>query len=421
MFTPECESSRFTPHCFVLCPVVVALQGAVKSFKIVAMAQQAQQTSDPAQAQGAQIPLQNFHIPNFPPQAHGLQALTLTADIKLDEYQSLLTQPFSVPATLPPSIESLTLELFSLGYPAGFLAELAASLSVVKSLVVYSQLLGGIGDDSQKDAVEMFTRLKGLRALHLLDVFARPGFFRAVAPWVTYSDGSDSAVKAQTGPRIVDEEDEVGEKKEVETAKEVRRGLMFLEINYTTQHGDEAFLSKVPATELPLLIGPGLITLAFNVSGADVTDDPDDPTNSEEASRQKAGQKGEGEDVVQKDGVMTFNKTLAPVLIEALTNSETRPQNLRVLNTTLYTITLADLKTLMETHTGLMVLMVTMEIEDAASCRSQLLDIWGRHGQKLEQVEIVISPSLQFFMAVSLLCAASKTMNHTDQSSATDK
>ncbi|KAG9705984.1 hypothetical protein KCU73_g17830, partial [Aureobasidium melanogenum] len=43
---------------------------------------------DPAQAQGAQIPLQTFSLPQFPPQAGGLRALTLTSDIKLDDYQS---------------------------------------------------------------------------------------------------------------------------------------------------------------------------------------------------------------------------------------------------------------------------------------------------------------------------------------------
>ena len=79
----------------------------------------------PAQAQAAQIPLQSFELPAFPPEAFtaGLGALILTSDIKLDEYTDLLTKPFSIPE-LPTSIKSLTLELFSLGYPPGFLTAL---------------------------------------------------------------------------------------------------------------------------------------------------------------------------------------------------------------------------------------------------------------------------------------------------------
>ena len=79
----------------------------------------------PAQAQAAQIPLQSFELPAFPQEAFtaGLGALILTSDIKLDEYTGLLTKPFSIPE-LPTSIKSLTLELFSLGYPPGFLTAL---------------------------------------------------------------------------------------------------------------------------------------------------------------------------------------------------------------------------------------------------------------------------------------------------------
>ncbi len=75
-----------------------------------------------SQARAAQIPLQSFSLPIFPQEAFtsGLSALILTADVKLDEYTTLLEQPFSVP-DLPSSIDTLTLELFSLGYPSGFL------------------------------------------------------------------------------------------------------------------------------------------------------------------------------------------------------------------------------------------------------------------------------------------------------------
>ena len=77
---------------------------------------------NPSEAQGAQIPLQSFTLPDFPPAARGLKALTLTCDIKVDEYQNVLSQPYAIPDSIPYAIESLTLELFSLGYPPGFLA-----------------------------------------------------------------------------------------------------------------------------------------------------------------------------------------------------------------------------------------------------------------------------------------------------------
>ena len=79
---------------------------------------------DPSEAQGAQIPLQSFTLPDFPPEAASLKALTLTCDIKNDEYQDMLGKPYAIPP-LPSGIESLTLELFSMGYPVGFLSALA--------------------------------------------------------------------------------------------------------------------------------------------------------------------------------------------------------------------------------------------------------------------------------------------------------
>ncbi|KAL1301570.1 hypothetical protein AAFC00_005805 [Neodothiora populina] len=315
---------------------------------------------DPAQAQGAQIPLQSFSLPQFPPQAQGLKALTLTSDIKLDDYQSLLSQQFEIPL-LPTSIESLTLELFSLGYPPGFLTQLADRLPNIKSLVVYSQLLGGVSEASQADCVEFFRKLSGLRALHLLDVFAKAGFFTSIAPYLTYSAEGEDA----------------------------RRGLMFLEINYTVQHSDADFLPKIQATELPKLIGPGLITAAFNVSEADVTDDPDDPNNASDAP----------EEELAKDGIMAFNKTLASGLVDMLTDEETRPRSLKVLNLTLYTLTPADLKKVAEKHTGLMVLSATIEVDEQDANRRFLVKTLASLN-KLEQVEIVASPSLPFFMAV---------------------
>lgn len=215
---------------------------------------------DPASAQGAQIALQSFTVPTFPPEAGGLRALTLTSDIKVDEYQAELAKPYSIPE-LPSSIESLTLELFSLGYPAGFLTALSERLPNLKSVVIYSQLFAGITIESQKDAVVFFKNLPNLRALHLLDVFARPHFFEDASEWLKYNTSEEPG--------------------------EARRGLMFLEVNYTFRHEDEEFMAKIQATELPLLIGPGLISCSFNLSEPEsAQDDEHDP-----ATIQGAGEK----------------------------------------------------------------------------------------------------------------------------------
>ncbi|KAI6856933.1 hypothetical protein KC343_g12293 [Hortaea werneckii] len=314
---------------------------------------------DPAQAQGAQIPLQSFRIPDFPNEARGLKALTLTCDIKVDEYQSLLSQNYTVPA-LPTGIESLTLELFSLGYPPGFLTELAKKLPNLKSVVVYSQLFAGITDESQKDAVEFFKRLPMLRALHFLDVFAKPGFFKDAAPWLKYNTS--------------------------ETPGEARRGLMFVEVNYTFRHEDEDFMGKIQATELPLLIGPGLISVSFNVSPPEkAEDDEQDPSTLQEAG--------------SKEGVMAFNKTLSTDLEDALTGEETYPRGLRALNSTLYTMTLEQLAKTLKTQKNLLVLNATLEVGPGEATKKQLLKAL-ESCKSVEQVEIVANPSLEFFMAV---------------------
>ncbi|KAJ9665881.1 hypothetical protein H2201_004005 [Coniosporium apollinis] len=315
------------------------------------------QPVDPAQAQGAQIPLQDFSLPEFPPQAGGLKALTLTSDIKLDEYTNLLKNDVSTLPQLPRGIESLTLELFSLGYPPGFLSALSERLPNIKSLVIYSQLFSGITAESQKDAEAFFEKAQNLRALHLLDVFARPHFFDAV------------------GQKLAGRQ----------------KGLMFLEVNYSFRHEDEDFLTRVPAPELPTLIGPGLITCAFNVSTPDVTDDPEDPTNLDDEGKERQG---------KKEGVMAFNKTLSPVLVEKLMEEDTRPRNLKVLNTTLYTLSLHSLGKILAAHKGLLVLSATVELEPTEECKKELLEAL-QACPDLEQVEIVGNPSLQFYMAVS--------------------
>ncbi|KAK7537235.1 uncharacterized protein J3D65DRAFT_371917 [Phyllosticta citribraziliensis] len=312
---------------------------------------------DPAQAQGAQIPLQTFALPVFPPEAQGLKALTLTSDVKLDEYTKELESFQPIPA-LPPGIESLTLELFSLGYPAGFLSALADALPHLKSFDAYSQLLCGITKEAQEDALVFFDKLKELKAIHLLDVFARPGFFEAV--------GNKLAARAR------------------------EQQLMFLQFNYTFRHEDEDFLRRIPAAEPPTFINKNLVMCSFNIAAPDTTDDPEDPTNVSDDT---------GDEFKAKvEGVAAFHKSSARALVDALTGANA-PDGLRALNTTLYTFTLDDLEAVLRRHRELLMISATVEVEPNEACKRRLLDAFAVCPE-LERVEIVGNPTLEFSMAV---------------------
>ncbi|EMC97755.1 hypothetical protein BAUCODRAFT_120690 [Baudoinia panamericana UAMH 10762] len=303
---------------------------------------------DPASAQGAQIPLQSFNVPDFPPSARGLKALTLTSDIQVDNYQSILGPSYSIPSSLPVAIESLTLELFSLGYPSGFLTDLAKRLPNLKSVVLYSQLFAGTTEESQKDAVQFFKHLPFLRALHLLDVFAQPGYFAKAAEWLKYNTS--------------------------DMPGEARRGLMFLEVNYTFRgHEDEEFMGKIQAHELPKLIGPGLISCSFNVAAPE-----------EEGSA---------------EGIMAYNAEVSDGLVKALTEDEAYPRGLRALNCTLYTLTMAQLRKVLEVQKNIMVLNVTLETAPGADTKKALIKVL-EGCKNLEQVELVASPTMEFIMAL---------------------
>ena len=171
---------------------------------------------------------------------------------------------------------------------------------------------------------------------------------------------------------------------------------MFLEVNYTFRHEDEDFMHNIQATELPDLIGPGLISLSFNLSPPeDAGEDEQDP----QTLQQQGGQEGGG--AGSKEGVMAFNKSLAPDPVSALTKEEISPQGLRALNLTLYTLSVADLKKVLDVQKHVMVLNVTLEVEPGEDWKKQLIEALEQC-KGLEQVEVVANPTLQFFMEVSL-------------------
>lgn len=156
--------------------------------------------------------------------------------------------------------------------------------------------------------------------------------------------------------------------------------------------------SKIQATELPLLIGPGLISCSFNLAepeNVSKDEDEQDPTVIAGAS--------------DKEGIMAFNKTLTNELMHALTEDENRPKGLRALNTTLYTLSPEQIRKVMATHTGLMVVSMTAEIEPGEETKKALLGAMEQC-KDLEQVEIVANPSLPFFMGQYLLLSTCPTL-----------
>jgi hypothetical protein len=255
----------------------------------------------PSQAQAAQIPLQSFDLPTFPPEAFtaGLGALILTSDIKLDEYTDLLTKPFTVPE-LPPSIKSLTLELFSLGYPPSFLVALGKRLPNLKALTIYSQLFAGANPASREDALSFIKFQPEIQELHLLDVFGSSGFF-------------------------------------LDLSKVLSPTLKFLEVNYTFRHSDPQFLSTVPSKDMSALVSTGLVALTMSISAPDVTEDEDDREGTEVGVKPVAGK--DARDVAEKlvqegEGLVMLDATMFELNMEEVEKILNGLRKLKVLNVT---------------------------------------------------------------------------------------
>lgn len=265
---------------------------------------------NPFSARAAQIPLQSFELPVFPQEAFssGLSALTLTADIKLDEYTTLLEKPFSIPDVLPSSITSLTLELFSLGYPPGFLSTLGKALPNLKALTVYSQLFGGTTEQSRDDAVAFLSAQKALREVHLLDVFTPPGFMSRL----TGAFGDD---------------------------------VKFIELSYTFRHSDPVgFRATLPVKEVEKLVRKGLVALTVGIVAPDVTPDEEDR---------------EGTEV----GIVPVMQKDARSFVEKLKSGDGDVDELIMLDSTMVEVDLVDVKVFLEKCKKLKVLAVSVGLE----------------------------------------------------------
>ncbi|BCR85388.1 uncharacterized protein ACHE_20846A [Aspergillus chevalieri] len=349
----------------------------------------------------AQIPLRTFHIPDFPPEAAHLKELTLTSDIKPSEYSDLLATTVSSDAiskSIPEGIESLTLELFSLGYPASFLANLGQALPNLKALTLYSHLIDGISDASRKDAGEfMFNALVGngdngggLRELHLLDAFCRKGFYAGIGETLEdlYLDGDAASA------------------------------MLLLEVSYTYRgHSDPDFLSRVHGDEIPLMLVPSLIAVSLRLSpqpqdgsAAGFSNGlPYDPADVDADGNPIPGQKPQG--------IIPFPSTYpgTALLVEKLTptlettEDETEdppipgPQALKMLDSTLYTLTLDELSRILGHQTQLAVLNASVLIGTDEHAKKTILNTIRSASPALETVELVGVP--EEFIEESLLSA----------------
>lgn len=356
----------------------------------------------------AQIPLRTFHIPDFPPEAAHLKELTLTSDIKPSEYSDLLATTVSSDAiskSIPEGIESLTLELFSLGYPASFLANLGQALPNLKALTLYSHLIDGISDASRKDAGEfMFNALVGngdngggLRELHLLDAFCRKGFYAGIGETLEdlYLDGDAASA------------------------------MLLLEVSYTYRgHSDPDFLSRVHGDEIPLMLVPSLIAVSLRLSpqpqdgsAAGFSNGlPYDPADVDADGNPIPGQKPQG--------IIPFPSTYpgTALLVEKLTptlettEDETEdppipgPQALKMLDSTLYTLTLDELSRILGHQTQLAVLNASVLIGTDEHAKKTILNTIRSASPALETVELVGVP--EEFIEVSSLPPSNTTFWH---------
>ncbi|ODM19001.1 hypothetical protein SI65_05618 [Aspergillus cristatus] len=371
----------------------------------------------------AQIPLRTFHIPDFPPEAAHLKELTLTSDIKPSEYSDLLATTVSSDAiskSIPEGIESLTLELFSLGYPASFLTNLGQSLPNLKALTLYSHLVDGISDASRKDAGEfIFNTLVGngdngggLRELHLLDAFCRKGFYAGIGETLEdlYLDG-DAAL-----------------------------AMLLLEVSYTYRgHSDPDFLSRVHGDEIPLMLVPSLIAVSLRLSpppqdgsAAGFSNGlPYDPADVDADGNPIPGQKPQG--IIPfpstHPGTALLVEKLTPTL--ETTEDETEdppipgPQALKMLDSTLYTLTLDELSRILGHQTQLAVLNASVLIGTDEHAKKTILNTIRSASPALETVELVgvpeefieessLSAFHEIFPTAADMAALSESLPHLD-------
>lgn len=130
------------------------------------------------------------------------------------------------------------------------------------------------------------------------------------------------------------------------------------------------FLERIPSAELASLVSPGLVSLSLNMAAAE------------------AGDVGDG---IAVDGVQTVDGQHTEKLVKALLDDETAPRPLKLLNTTLYSLTISQLRELLTRHRGVLSLAASIGITIEDDWKADILQTVAI-GESLEQVEIVLWP-----------------------------
>ncbi|KAL9114906.1 MAG: hypothetical protein Q9227_001149 [Pyrenula ochraceoflavens] len=332
-------------------------------------------SSDPSNAQAAQIPLQDFILPSFPAEASSLHSLTLTSDIKLDEYQGLLQSQSNLEIPpLPSSITDLTLELFSLGFPASFLPQLASRLPNLKSLTVFSSLIDGLDSATRKDAETFIQHIaqNGLRQLHLIDTFCRPGFIRITASAFHDHASGDAA--------------------------DSKGSLQLLEVSYTYRgHNDPTFSSRMPDSEIahlaaiPSLVAASLVLAAPALPPEGQNASLEDPSNLDA--------NGKLIDDKRPEGIIPISGSSSTILETALLNVKQNKRSVekRMLDTTLYTLTPAQATKILAAHPTIAVLSMCLIVRHGGDVWFTELKNALKESKELEVLEIVAIPSQEVY------------------------
>ena len=332
----------------------------------------------------AQIPVSGFTLPTFPPEASHLRSLTLTSDIKFDEYQNLLRGGEYELPNAPQSITHLTLELFSLGFPGRnprFLSNLARALPNLKSVTFFSCLIDGLDDASRADAEAFFDLTRVLKEVHVIDSFVRPGFWPKVAK--IWEERARDA-------KIVDDAE-----KSPDRSPDADGGVHVVEVSYTYRgHEDSDFLARVHGEELASLVVPGVVGAGFGLVEEAKGDEELGDGREVEEGKPKGSLAG---------GVLPFasdsrasaglSKHLQSLDAAALTN-------LKVLNLTLWTLTAHDVGEILRrvpsaNTTGLIDLTLSVLMTDGwVDALTQALAGASSAVHQLEGLEIVGVPSM---------------------------
>jgi hypothetical protein len=175
----------------------------------------------------------------------------------------------------------------------------------------FSCLIDGLDENSRRDAEKFFEVAVGVKEVHFIDSFARPGFFK------TIGEGFDA--RARAGP----------------TAKDgpAEGGVKVVDCSYTFRgHEDRDFLARVQGEELAGLIGKGLVGVNFSFI-PEVQDELAEAEDGKEAGEKIA------------EGVLPFaSDGRAPVAIKKRfeTLSGGGLGGLKVLGLGMYTLTPAE-------------------------------------------------------------------------------